>query len=421
MRVETTRRRTVAGLWAALVCLAVTPATAQTTSTQAPANAEQPLTFQAAMALAAANNLDVAAVRHARAIRQAEVRAAGQWANPEFSSEVTRDTPHGDLAIGMPLDIGGVRSRRIAAATEALTMADVDEAAAFKDLRRRLRVAFYGVLAADEQVALADGALKVAERVKEVAQARFEEGAAPRLDVMAADLGIVRARVDRDLARSSRRASQADLNALLNRPPGMTVTLAGAAADVPPLPTLDAATAAALRSNVDLLAIDREIAVETRRLDVLKAERVPTPTFTFGTALDAPGEFDVGPHAGVSLTIPLFSRNQGEIAGSLARTDTAQTRRDALRRQVEASVYAAIERVTAQRAQVEAFRTELVPTATTIEELAEESYRLGRDPILMALAAQRSLKDLRSEYVQALLALQTAIADLEDSLGAPIK
>ena len=373
------------------------------------------------MALAAANNLDVAAVRHARAIRQADVRAAGQWANPEFSSEVTRDTPHGDLAVGMPLDIGGVRSRRIAAATEALTMADVDEAAAFKDLRRRLRVAFYGVLAADEQVALADGALKVAERVKEVAQARFEEGAAPQLDVMAADLGVVRARVDRDLARSSRRASQADLNALLNRPPGMMVTLAGAAADVPPLPTLDAATAAALRSNVDLLAIDREIAIETRRLDVLKAERVPTPTFTFGTALDAPGEFDVGPHAGVSLTIPLFSRNQGEIAGSLARTDTAQTRRDALRRQVEAAVYAAIERVTAQRAQVEAFRTELVPTATTIEELAEESYRLGRDPILMALAAQRSLKDLRSEYVQALLALQTAIADLEDSLGAPIK
>ena len=76
MRVETTRRRAVAGLWAALVCCAVIPAAAQTTSTQAPADAEQPLTFQAAIALAAANNLDVAAVRHARAIRQAEVRAA---------------------------------------------------------------------------------------------------------------------------------------------------------------------------------------------------------------------------------------------------------------------------------------------------------------------------------------------------------
>jgi len=34
------------------------------------------------------------------------VRAAGQWANPEFSAEITRDSPHGDLAIGYPLDIG---------------------------------------------------------------------------------------------------------------------------------------------------------------------------------------------------------------------------------------------------------------------------------------------------------------------------
>jgi cobalt-zinc-cadmium efflux system outer membrane protein len=238
---------------------------------------------------------------------------------------------------------------------------------------------------------------------------------------MSADLGVVRARLDLDLARSSRRQAQADLNALLNRPPGMTLALAGAAADVPPLPTLNVATAAALASNIDLRAVDREIAVEARRLDVLRAERVPTPTVTFGTALNAPGEFDVGPHAGVSLAIPLFSRNQGEIAGSLARTVTARARQDALRRQVEADVYTAMERVTAERAHVEAFRTELVPTATTIEELAEESYRLGRDPILLALAAERTLKDLRSEYVQALLALQTAIADVEDILGGPIK
>jgi cobalt-zinc-cadmium efflux system outer membrane protein len=321
----------------------------------------------------------------------------------------------------MPIDVGGVRSRRVAAAREELTIADVDEAAALKDVHRRVRVAFYGVLAADEQIALGESALKVAERVKEVAQARFEEGAAPRLDVMSADLGVVRARLDLDLARSSRRQAQADLNALLNRPPGMTLALAGAAADVPPLPTLNVATAAALASNIDLRAVDREIAVEARRLDVLRAERVPTPTVTFGTALNAPGEFDVGPHAGVSLAIPLFSRNQGEIAGSLARTVTARARQDALRRQVEADVYTAMERVTAERAHVEAFRTELVPTATTIEELAEESYRLGRDPILLALAAERTLKDLRSEYVQALLALQTAIADVEDILGGPIK
>jgi len=392
---------------------------AQGASPQAPP-AQAPLAFRAAMDLAISTNLELAAVRRARAIRQAEVRAAGQWANPEFSAEITRDTPHGDVAIGFPVDIGGVRSRRVAVAKEGLAMADVEEAAAQRDLRRKVRLAFYGLLAADERLVLADSMLKVAGRIKEVAQARFEEGAAPRLDVMEADLSVVRVRTEMDLARSDRRAAQADLNALINRPPGMTVSLAGEASEVPALPTMDRATAEALASNLDLRAIDREAAIENRQLSLLKAERVPTPTFSVGAALNAPGEFDVGAHAGVSLAIPLFSRNQGEIAGSLARTDTIKARREAIRRQVEAAVFAALERVTAQRARVEAFQATLVPTATTIQGLVEESYRLGRDSILTTLVAQRALRDVKTEYLEALLALQAAVADLEDILGAPI-
>jgi outer membrane protein, heavy metal efflux system len=409
-------------LCAALVLAGGAPLAAQSAPPQAPqpAGQEPPLTFRAAMDLAVASNLELAAVRRARAIRQAEVRAAGQWANPEFSGEITRDTPHGDLTIGLPVDIGGVRSRKVAVAKEELAMADVDEAAALRDVRRKLRLAFYGVLAADEQVALADGVLKVAERVKEVAQARFEEGAAPKLDVMAADLGVARARSDLALAQSSRRSAQADLNALLNRPPGMTLALAGEAGDIPPIPTMDAVMAVALASNIDLRTADREIAVESRRLDVLKAERIPAPTLSGGVALNAPGEFDVGAHGGISLAIPLFSRNQGEIAGSLARTDTARARREAIRRRLEAEVFSALERVSAQQAQVDAFRTTLVPTATSIQDLAEESYRLGRDSILIALAAQRSLRDVKYEYLQALLNLQAAVAELEDVLGAAI-
>lgn len=407
----------MAGLVVALILAGTASLPAQGTAPPPAA----PLTFRAAMDLALANNLELAAVRRSRAVRAAEVRAAGQWANPEFSAEVTRDVPHGDLAIGFPVDIAGARSKRIALARAGLATADSDEANALRQLRRDVRLAFYGLLAADEAVALADSVVRVAQRVREVAQARFDEGAAPRLDAMEAELGVARAQTDLDLARSSRRATQADLNALFNRPPGISIALAGEPADLPPLPTLDRATATAMTSNVDLLAIDREAAIETANFSLLKAERVPVPTFSFGVALNAPGEFDVGPHAGVSLALPLFSRNQGEIAGSLARTDTIRARREALGRQVEAKVFAAIERVTARRAQVETFRATLLPAATALQGLAEESYRLGRDSILAALLAQRSLRDVKYEYLQALLTLQEAVADLEDILGAPIQ
>ena len=403
-----------------------TPASAQTAAAPAQGAAAQPqstiapLTFREALDVAATLNLELAAVRRGRAVREAELRAAGQYVNPDISAEITRDTPHGDVSIAYPLDIGRTRARRIGVAKEALAMADVEEKTALAVLRRNVRLAFYGLMAAEQEATLADDVLQVAQRVKDVAQARFDEGAAPRLDVMQADLGVVRARADLDLARSSRRAAQAELNALLNRPPGQRIVLAGDMADTPPLPTIDRVTALATGANVELLAIDREAAIESKTLDLLKAERVPIPTFSFGTALNAPGEFNVGPHAGVSLSLPLFARNQGEIAGSMAKSDQIRARRESVRREVEAKVFAALERVTAQRAQVDAFRATLVPTATELQGLAEESYRLGRSSILAALDAQRSLRDVKYDYVQALLNLQSAVADLEDILGGPI-
>ena len=413
--------KTLARGWVlAWLLAAPAPARAQAQPPQ-PAGAPPPLTFKQMLDLAMTQNLELAAVRRARAVREAEVRAAGQWANPEFSGEITKDVPHGDLTIGMPVDIFGRRSRRVGVAKAALAMAGIDEANAARQVRRDARLAFYGLLAADQQVALAEDIVGIAQRFRDAAQARFAEGAAPRLDVMAADLALVRAQSDRELAQSSRRAAQADLNALLNRPPGMAVALAGDGADSPPLPTLDHATAMALASNVDLLGLDREADIETSTASLLKAERMPMPTFSFGTALNAPGEFNVGPHAGVSLELPLFSRNQGEIAASAARSDTIRAQREALRRRVESSVYAAIERATAQLARVEAFRSKLVPTATELQSLAEESYQLGRTSMLAALEAQRSLRDLKYDYLQALLELQQAIADLEDILGAPIQ
>jgi cobalt-zinc-cadmium efflux system outer membrane protein len=393
-------------------------------SVAGPAGAQQAppsLTFQAALELAIAQNPEVAAVRRGRAIRETEVRVAGQWANPEFSAEITRDVPHGDLTIGYPIDIGGTRSRRIAVARKEAALADVDEKAALSSLRRDVRLAFYGLMAADEGVILADTVLKLAERVREVAQARFEEGAAPRLETMQAYLGVARAQADLALARSNRRSAQAGMNALLNRVSGGDLKLEGDLRDIPALPTFERAISIAMDSNIDLLTVNHQSGIEDLRLNLLKAERVPTPVFSVGTALNAPGEFNVGPHAGISLSLPLFSRNQGEIAGSLARSDEIKARRRALTRRVEARVFAAVERATAQRAQVQVFSKSIVPTATSLQSLAEESYRLGRSSILAALDAQRSLRDVKYDYLQALLSLQSAVADLEDILGGPIQ
>jgi len=127
-----------------------------------------------------------------------------------------------------------------------------------------------------------------------------------------------------------------------------------------------------------------------------------------------------GQSLGISMSVPLFSRNQGEIAQSQATIDQIRARRDAARRTVESAVYGALARIDAQRRQVESYRTRIIPAATELTTLAEDSYKLGRNSVLALLDAQRSLRDVKREYLQALLEFQAALADLEEVIGGPI-
>jgi cobalt-zinc-cadmium efflux system outer membrane protein len=398
---------------AALVGLAA-PTTAQT-----PAEGP-PLTFQAAMNLATERSLGLAAARLQRTIREAGVQIARQYPNPELGAEVTKDTPHYTLNLAVPLELGGKRARRIDVAKAELGLADVDVRAAMKDLRRSVRQAFYGLVAADERLKVADAIVAVSERVRQVAQTRFDEGAAPRLEVLEAELGVARAKTDLDVTRSDRIAAEADLNALLNQPPGQLLAVTADLAGAPPIPTVDRAIAMATTSNVDLLALDKQMEIEQGRTKQLRAERIPTPVFSVGGVFDSPGEFNAGPSAGLTLGLPVFSRNQGEIAQSVATASQLRAQRDSTRRSVESEVFGMIAHITARRAQIEMYRTSVIPTATSLEALAEESYRLGRTPVLALLDAQRSLRDVQREYLQSLLDFQLALADLEEVIGAPI-
>jgi cobalt-zinc-cadmium efflux system outer membrane protein len=184
-----------------------------------------PLTFQAAFDLAASRNLGLEAARRQKAIRDAQIRIAKQYLNPDVAFEASRDVPHEVLTFNIPVEIGGKRGRRIELAQTEAAQADLDVRTEMRTLRRNLRQSFYGLLAADERVRLAEEIVALVERLRQVTQARFEEGAAPRLDVLAADLGVARATADLDLARSARTAAQADLNAVFNQPAGQALTV----------------------------------------------------------------------------------------------------------------------------------------------------------------------------------------------------
>ena len=334
---------------------------------------------------------------------------------------MTRDAPHQVFTFDLPVELGGRRSRRIDLAREELTLADVDLQTELRAVRRELRQTFYTLLAADERVRLAESLLDISTRFRDAAQARFDAGAAPRLEVLQADLVVTRAETDLELARSTRAAAQATLNAVLNFAPAQPVAVTGDVYAAPSVITYEQALGQALTSNVDLVSLDRQIAVEQRRVELLRAERTPVPVFSLHALFNNPPDFNAGTGAAVSVELPLFSRNQGPIAESIATTAQLRARREAVRRDVENNVYGTLARVEAERRQLDAYQRRLVPTATDLESLAQESYQAGRTSVLGVLEAQRSVRDLGREALQAALDLQLSIAELEEILGTEIR
>ncbi|MGA2510930.1 MAG: TolC family protein, partial [Candidatus Acidiferrales bacterium] len=56
-----------------------------------------------------------------------------------------------------------------------------------------------------------------------------------------------------------------------------------------------------------------------------------------------------------------------------------------------------------------------------LEEMAEESHRAGKAGILTVLGAQHDVQQAQRDYLGSELAMQSAFAQLEEAVGAPLE
>ena len=379
------------------------------------------LTLQFALDRADKQNLDLAAARRRRAVALAGVQIARQRPNPSLSFEALRDSPHEALLFDQPLEFGPKRGRRIEVARQEGALTEVEIAALARQVRRSTREAFYRALLARGESERLARVVHLAERLEQIARERFEAGAVPQLEVMQAGLEVSRAQADLQVAEQREKVSLSQLNALLNEPAGTPWVLVGSLEDAKPLPSLPELIERASQSNPELQRLAQEQKIEQSRRGLLKAERIPNLGLQFGTDFNAPPDFRAGPRGQLSLELPLFTRNQGQIAQSFAYQQVLDAEAKATERMVTARVEAGYFDLQAQQTQVGLYRDKLLPIARQVESLAAESYRAGKTSILAVLQAQQSVQDVERSYLESLFALQSNYASLEETVGGPIE
>lgn len=120
---------------------------------------------------------------------------------------------------------------------------------------------------------------------------------------------------------------------------------------------------------------------------------------------------------GVQMPLPVFNRNQGNIASATAEQRLARSAETATLAILRAEVAAAEAELSARQRQWEAYAKPLRERTQFLLDLAQQAYRLGGADLLRLLDAQRNMLELRQLHLDALIALRQAEANLESVLG----
>jgi outer membrane protein TolC len=120
------------------------------------------------------------------------------------------------------------------------------------------------------------------------------------------------------------------------------------------------------------------------------------------------------------VTLPLFDfgslKQERRAVEAEVRAQEATIR--LLRSQVATQVEQALLRLQQQQQTVERYRTRIVPLTLDLLRKTQIGYAQGASTYLEVLEAQRTLRQVQTEYLQALVGTRTQEAALEGALGA---
>jgi cobalt-zinc-cadmium efflux system outer membrane protein len=390
------------------------------TTTAAFASDAPPLTLAAAIRTALESNPALSAARREIEATEGARIQAGVFPNPTLNAQIEdprrRDTRTSTVLLSQPFELGGKRGARIDAAERATDVARVQLEARTVELRANVTAAFFAALIAQERVQLAQRSLELAGRGSLAASNRVRAGKVSPVEETKAKVAEAGVRLELVQAQGELRTGLQQLQALIARPLLMQA-LEGNTIAMPPT-----VLAEAMEARIVGAPSMRQARLEIRRFaalaDLERAKRLPDITLTAGGMRDE----QLGRNQaviGVSIPLPIFDTNRGNIVEALRRQDKAEDDALSLELRLRADAAGARQRHETALAEVDVLQKEILPGAQTAFDAATTGFEFGKFAYLDVLDAQRTLLLARSQYLRALAEVHRASTDLDRLLGDP--
>jgi outer membrane protein, heavy metal efflux system len=388
------------------------------------------ITLDQAINLALANSHTLKATRTLILQNQAQEITANLRPNPtlsadtqfipffspqDFSGDNLNNTQQFDIGLGYLFERGHKRQSRLQAARDqtAVTRAQVTDAE--RTLAFNVGQQFVSVLLAESTLQFADQDLKGFQQTVDISESQFKAGYIGEGDYLKIKLQLLQFQTDVSSARLAKVQALVALRGLMgyNAVPA-DFDVMGDLAYTPLKANVEDLQAKALKERPDYRAAELGIKAAQSQIKLAKAN----------SKVDVTGTYDVS-HVSdettgsifVSFDLPIFNRNQGEIARTNYALTQAQETEQAASDTVLSDVANAYAAVKSNDEIVQLYTSGYLKQAQDSRDISEYAYKRGAASLLDFLDAERSYRATQLAYRQALAAYMTALEQLKESLA----
>ncbi len=395
---------------------------------QSAANATAPeLGAEQIIATILAHNPQLRAAQSARNAARSGTQTAQALPNPRLDWNQGRNTariagvtpgPVQSWSISQPIDNPYARKARIdaARATELESTHLIGQARNELVSQARLRI-YQGLLHQAKATAAAED-VQLLEQVRERVRLRVESGEAARYEIIKADAEIITARERLQTARLMVEQSKIQLSQMAaGQLPGQWKLL-GDLRDVQELLDLNQLHQLVTQHNPELSLLQAEVNKARALLRGAESSRWPGLELRYSQSQDP--ELRQG-QWGVGVQIPLLDTRSGPIAQASAELERAQIRLDGRQAELKQEILLTWKSLEMARLRIEALSQGSVREAEAALRVAQAAYRFGERGILDVLDAQRVLRSVRADLIDARYQLQEARVLLDRLTGQHIE
>lgn len=372
--------------------------------------------------LAMQNNPTLAQAEAAIAAAAGRRQQAGLFPNPtlgyqgdELAFHALSNKSEHFFFIEQSIPLGGKRKKNQRIFEQEQAQATADSEAQKLRVLNTIRALYYELLGAQQLIDLRTELARISREAVSTTGNLLNLGQADRPDYFASEIEAERAALDQLNAENESARLWQMLASVVGNPSLAPLRLAGDLEKEIPVPDADAMLITLLRDSPELKIARAGVARARATMASARAERAPDLFLRGGIGystelLEARNGLPprrTGPEANVEVGIrlPIFNRNQGNIAAAQAELTAAEREVQRIELGLRARFASAFMGYVNARRVVERYQQVVLPRATQAYELYLASFKQMAAAYPQVLIAQRTMFQVRADYVNALVSL----------------